>query len=157
MGVWKSVLVRSRNEDLARLYIDLFPQLVRLAFMLTGSNDVAEDLVQDVFVRVADRLVQIDYPPTYLRAAVVNAARSRHRRNTRPTRLPMRTEAQPPSELVELHDVLLALPVRQRTALVLRYVTGLTDGEIAKILGCTETTVRSLVHRGLASLRRVVP
>jgi DNA-directed RNA polymerase specialized sigma24 family protein len=58
-----------------------------------------------------------------------------------------------PSHLVELRDLLLALPERQRVAIVLRHVADLHDDEIASILGCRRATVRSLVARGLAALR----
>ena len=52
--------------------------------------------------------------------------------------------------------MLAGLPYRQRAALVLQYYEGLTQAEIAEVLGCREGTVASLVHRGLAQLRRVV-
>ena len=156
-GVRENVLVRSTNDELDRLYRDLFPQLMRLAYVLTGSNEVAEEIVQDVFVRVLDRIASLDHPPSYLRAAVINAVRSRHRRMARGMRVPLIDESVLPTELVELRDVLLALSERQRAAVVLRYVTGVSDAEIATILGCREATVRSLIARGLHELRRVVP
>jgi RNA polymerase sigma factor (sigma-70 family) len=152
-----NVLVRPANDELDRLYREQFPQLMRLAYVLTGSNDLAEEVVQDVFVRVADRIVRIEHPPSYLRAAVINAIRSRHRHQARRTQVPMVDEAVLPTELVELRDVLLGLSERQRTAVVLRYIAGVSDAEIAAILGCREATVRSLVARGLHELRRVVP
>jgi RNA polymerase sigma factor (sigma-70 family) len=55
-----------------------------------------------------------------------------------------------------MFDALAALPHRQRAALVLQFYEDLPQAEIAEILGCREGTVASLVHRGLAQLRRVV-
>lgn len=52
-------------------------------------------------------------------------------------------------------DALGALPMRQRTAVVLRYYLGATDNEIAEILGCEEKSVRSLTYRGTQTLRVV--
>jgi RNA polymerase sigma factor (sigma-70 family) len=52
-----------------------------------------------------------------------------------------------------LWQLLLTLPERQRAALVLRYFHDLPDAEIARALGCREVTVRSLISRGLATLR----
>jgi RNA polymerase sigma factor (sigma-70 family) len=49
------------------------------------------------------------------------------------------------------------LTVRQRAAVVLRYLCDLSDDEIAEALACQPATVRSLVHRGLARLREVIP
>ena len=51
---------------------------MRLAFLMAGSNAVAEDLVHDVFVRVADRVESLADPGPYLRVAVVNACRRHH-------------------------------------------------------------------------------
>jgi RNA polymerase sigma factor (sigma-70 family) len=53
-------------------------------------------------------------------------------------------------------DALAGLPYRQRVALVLRFYEDRPDDEIAVILGCRPATVRSLVHRGLATLRKAI-
>jgi RNA polymerase sigma factor (sigma-70 family) len=55
-----------------------------------------------------------------------------------------------------MFDALGSLPYRQRAALVLQFYEGLPQAEIAKLLRCREGTVASLVHRGLAQLRRVI-
>jgi RNA polymerase sigma factor (sigma-70 family) len=55
-----------------------------------------------------------------------------------------------------MFDVLATLPYRQRAALVLQFYEGLSQAEIADVLGCREGTVASLVHRGLTQLRRVI-
>jgi RNA polymerase sigma factor (sigma-70 family) len=53
----------------------------------------------------------------------------------------------------EIWGLLATLPQRQRAALVLRYFEDLADDEIAGALGCRVGTVRSLLSRGLTSLR----
>ena len=53
-------------------------------------------------------------------------------------------------------DVLGRLPYRQRAALVLRFYEDWSDDQIATLLGCRPATVRSLVHRGLDAMRRVL-
>lgn len=144
------------SEGLEALYRAHRPALVRLGFLLTGSNEAAEDVVHDVFLRAAGHL-PLDQPASYLRAAVVNACRSGHRRAALTRRhAPPLAPSLMPRELVEFRDVLLALPVRQRAALVLRYFCDMGDVEIATLLGCRPATVRSLVHRGLAKLREVL-
>ena len=139
------------------LYHECFAPMVKLAVVLTGSESSAEDLVHDSFIRVHAHWERIEYPNAYLRTAVVNACRSAGRRVRRE-----RASLFPPLASVsaleadELFDVLARLPYRQRAALVLQFYDGLTQAEIAEVLGCREGTVASLVHRGLAQLRRVM-
>ena len=144
------------SETLEALYRAHAPALIRLAFLLTGSNEVAEDLVHDVFLRARGRL-PLHHPSSYLRAAVVNACRSHHRRAVVARRhQPAAAPAVMPRDLVDFRDVLLGLPLRQRAAVVLRYFCDLSDADIAEVLACRPATVRSLVHRGLANLREVI-
>jgi DNA-directed RNA polymerase specialized sigma24 family protein len=60
-----------------------YEPMVRLAFLLTGSLETAEDLVQDVLVRTERRWESIEHPDAYVRRAVVNACHSHHRRRRR--------------------------------------------------------------------------
>jgi RNA polymerase sigma factor (sigma-70 family) len=131
--------------------------LKRVAFLLTGSNAAADDVVHDVFLRCADRLDALDHPASYLRAAVVNECRSIHRHNQRfATNIdPDRTDALP-EDVVETLDALARLGDRQRAAIVLRYFVDVPDAEIARFLSCRPSTVRSLVRRGVAELREVL-
>jgi RNA polymerase sigma-70 factor (sigma-E family) len=139
------------------LYEEAFPSMVRLAIALTGSEALAEDLVHDAFVRVHGRWEHVESPRAYLRTAVVNACRSARRRARR-ERIALSSQAAGSSSFVadELFDALGKLPYRQRAALVLQYYEGLSHAEIADVLDCREGTVASLVHRGLAQLRRVI-
>lgn len=147
----------SLTPSFVQLYEESFASMVRLAVALTGSESSAEDLVQDVFVRVHARWGRINTPTPYLRRAVVNACRSAGRRATRERAVAAREVATTASlNADELFDVLAKLPYRQRAALVLQFYEGLSQAEIADVLGCREGTVASLVHRGLAQLRRVI-
>jgi len=137
-------------------YRSLFAPLMRVALLMTGSNTAAEDAVHDVFVRCADRLDDLDHPPTYLRAAVVNECRAQHRRRQRARRLDAAPAAQLPEELVETLDALDRLTPRRRAAVVLRYFVDIHDDEIAQILGCRPATVRSLIRRALTDLREAL-
>jgi RNA polymerase sigma factor (sigma-70 family) len=134
-------------------YANSYRELLRVAYVLTGSGAAAEDVVHDVFCRVGPRVAELDNPAAYLRVAVVNQCRSLHRRFTRAPRPSVVPDAQLDTGLTEFRDALQSLPVRQRTAVVLRYLCDLPDGEIAGILDCRPATVRSLIHRGLAALR----
>jgi len=139
-------------------YADHYPDLVRLATLLSGSADTAPDLVQDCFVRLHGRWTAVQDPLPYARRSVVNACASHHRRVARGRRLP--TPEAPDSELGadELEDALARLPARQRAAVVLRYYSDLPDADIARALRCRPGTVRSLIHRALKDLReRIEP
>jgi RNA polymerase sigma factor (sigma-70 family) len=56
----------------------------------------------------------------------------------------------------EMWDALAELKDRQRVAIVLRFYEDMHDEQIAEILGCRPATVRTAIHRGLRSLRRVI-
>ena len=141
---------------------DLFRQRreasLRLATFLVGDVAVAEEIVQDAFLQVTRRWNRLDNPDGYLRTAVVNGCRSHIRRLTRGRRRPLpkpRLHVEAP-EHDDLWAVLARLPERRRAALVLRYYEDLPVAEIARLLGCRPGTVSSLLHRGLADLRKVV-
>ena len=139
------------------VYRARFVPMVRLAVAITGSEFGAEDIVHDAFMRVHARWRDVDSPNAYLRVAVVNACRSAHRRRLRERRIQGR-EGRMVAHLDadEMFDALLRLPFRQRAALVLRFYEDLSDADIARVLECREGTVASLIHRGLAQLRRVI-
>jgi RNA polymerase sigma-70 factor (sigma-E family) len=142
---------------LASLFRAQYLSMVRVAFLLTGSNEVAEDLVQEAFLGLRKHWEDVDQPEAYLRTSVVNASRSwlrrqrTFRRHVRDWRPPLYE-----NEVDELQDALAALPERQRTALVLRFYADLSEASIAEALGCREGTVKSLLHRGLARLRKAI-
>ena len=131
--------------------------LARLACLLTGSTLVAEDVVQDAFVQLQLRWEGVERPGAYLRTAVVNGCRGYHRRlrRERESYADLVSTATMPETPIVL-DVLGRLPYRQRAALVLRFYEDWPDDQIATLLGCRPATVRSLVHRGLDAMRRVL-
>jgi RNA polymerase sigma factor (sigma-70 family) len=140
----------------ADFYARNFGDLVRLATLLSGSADSAPDLVQDCFVGLHGRWASVRDPLPYVRRSVVHACASHHRHIARARRIPSAVAR--PSELGadELEDALAELPARQRAAVVLRYYGDLPDADIARALRCRPGTVRSLIHRALADLRKVI-
>lgn len=150
----------SDRGTLADLYRERYVPMVRLAYLMVGSSAVAEDLVQDAFARMHRHWETTEHPKAYLRTAVVNACRS-HLRRLALERAYRRHPSVVGESVVaaggdELFDALGALPPRQRAALVLRFYEDLPEADIAVALGCRPGTVKSLLHRGLAELRRVV-
>ncbi|WP_432494590.1 SigE family RNA polymerase sigma factor [Kineococcus auxinigenes] len=146
------------------------PALVRLARGLLRDPDTAEDVVQDVLAKALLswwRVAGADDPVAYVNRMVVNACTSWWRRAARRERpagedLPEPAGRTRPDASAQLADrdqlltALRALPVKQRTVLVLRYFEDMADEQIADLLDVTTGTVRSNAHRGLAALRGAV-
>ena len=132
--------------------------LVRLALLLVGSREQAEEIVQDAFAQLFERWDGIQRPGAYLRTCVVNGCRRDHRRQSQDRRAAADTPVDLHTMLGadDLADALAALPARRRAAIVLRYYEDLSEADIAEALGVRPGTVKSLLHRGLAQLRQAV-
>jgi RNA polymerase sigma-70 factor (sigma-E family) len=147
-------------EEWARARLSV---VMRFAVALTGERALAEDVVQEVLIRAYgrwDRIAAMEQPEAYLRRMVTNEFLSWRRRSARvvPEAEVSHTAAQPDhadvyAERDALARELASLPRRQRAVLVLRYYEGLSDAEIASVLGCPSGTVRSLASRALHALR----
>lgn len=165
MSVGVEVAIEGVRGRLAELYAAHAPGAQRLAFLLTGDGDLAEDLVQEAFVRVARRFGDLrgpDHFGAYLRRTVINLARGhfRHEKIRRAHLERARSEAHPgtipASDLGErdaLWRELQQLPHRQRAALVLRFYEDLSEQQTADALDCSPGAARALVARGMATLR----
>ena len=149
---------------LADAYVRSAPGGIRLAYLLTGDRAVAEDLVQEAFVRYVGRLRFLRDPDAfepYLRRTIVNLSKNHFRRRAAERAYLEREGPRIEDVSIDpdvttrdsLRSALLLLPLRQRTALVLRYYEDLPDATIAELLHCRPATVRSLVARGLETLR----
>jgi RNA polymerase sigma factor (sigma-70 family) len=68
-----------------------------------------------------------------------------------------RAAPSPPARDQTLWDAVGELPARQRSAVVLRYVSDLPHRDIAAAIGCSEEAARRSLHEGLTKLRKVVP
>jgi RNA polymerase sigma factor (sigma-70 family) len=131
------------------------PRLVRLAHLITGSNSAAEDVVHDVFVAAYHKWEKIDDPHGYLYRAVVNRSRSVLRRRSIESKHASDTSSLDLApDLDEVWIALSKIPVKRRTALVLRFYADLPVETIAEIMGVRPATVRSLIHRGYMSMRK---
>lgn len=129
--------------------------LTRLAFLLTGSRAVAEELVQDAFEQVVRRWSVIERPERYLRIAVVNGARSWGRRKSAPIAdVPELIEID--EEAIAVRTELAALPHHQREVIVLRYFVGLSDSQVAQEVDRPLGTVKSNIRRGLLAMRKAL-
>ncbi len=132
--------------------------LVRVAYLIVGSQQAAEDLVQDTFIRVMGRLSPEDQPGAYLRRSVINACYSWHRRSWREVQTPPENHqpAYHDEREVEMWDALADLPPKRRAVIVMRYYLDMTEAEVADTLGCRIGTVKSTAHRALKDLKRTL-
>ncbi|WP_432835047.1 SigE family RNA polymerase sigma factor [Dactylosporangium sp. CA-092794] len=141
--------------------------LLRFAYLLTGDRHLAEDLTQEALVRAHRRwagIVSDEGPEPYVRKAILRLYLSWRRRRSSgerpfaelPEGLPG-TVAADPAEHVAAADAMWALlrklPRSQRAVMVLRYYEDLPDAEIARLLGCSTSTVRVHAFHALQKLR----
>jgi RNA polymerase sigma-70 factor (sigma-E family) len=138
---------------------------MRTAVLLTGSRDAGQDLLQTALERVVPLWSRLDGDPeAYLRRVLYNLAADGFRRQGRLRQKlvllrPVTEQSADPTAAVDLRDALvrlmLQLPPRQRTVLVLRFWEQMSEHEAASLLGWPEGTVKSATSRGLARLREL--
>ncbi len=129
--------------------------MLRLAYLLLGSESMAEEAVQDAFARLLDAWSTVANPGGFVRTATVNRCRDLLRRRTLASRVLLRFRPEPvvgPGDHYVL-DLLASLDRDRREVLVLRFYLGHTTAEIAALLGVPEGTVRSRMQRGIEDLR----
>lgn len=159
------VTMSGDRRVLSELFDTEWEAMVRLAFLLTGRRSVAEEVVQDAFAALHDRVDDLERPGAYLRRCVVNGAHSHNRRSGMEAARLERIAADPmtspgalgtgtalPPEIDETRRALEVLDERQRTVVVLRYYADLTVPQIAEAMDAPVGTVKSLLHRALARL-----
>ncbi|GAA0673145.1 hypothetical protein GCM10009548_48180 [Streptomyces malaysiensis subsp. malaysiensis] len=142
-------------------------ELARLAHLLLGSSDGADDLAADALVAVWhqwDRVRAADHPAAYARGVVANLARSRIRSLVRERRRVALFSSQRSdhvddpdvSAVVDVQAALVRLPFRKRACVVLRHAFDLSERETARTLGISVGTVKSQTSRGIAELERLL-
>jgi RNA polymerase sigma-70 factor (ECF subfamily) len=136
--------------------------LFRALWLIVRNRQEAEEIMQEAFVRVLERWDRVSVHPDpggYLYRTAINEFRSRRRRAAKALR---RVMGSPPHddelEAIEQRDAVIAalapLTPRQRAAVVLVDVLGLSSEEAARALGVRPSTVRVLAGRGRETLRR---
>jgi RNA polymerase sigma-70 factor (sigma-E family) len=152
-------------SDIQTLYREEAHRCGRLAFLLTGDNELAQELVQEAFALPIGRWNAIrdrNAIRSYLRRSVVNLAQKSWRKRTNERAYLERHAAREqnvaaaPSDFEtfdELQELLRKLPFKQQAAIVLRYYEDLPEREIARLLGCAVGTVKSALARGLDAMR----
>lgn len=140
-------------------------ELGRLAFLMLGDRDAADDLTGDAFLaawRQWDSVRAAEHPLAYMRRIVVNMAGNRIRRMIRERRrlVLFHGEAEQvhhgtdTAAVVDVRAALAQLPARRRACVVLRYGFDVSEQDVALMLGVSVGTVKSQTSKGVAQLRR---
>jgi RNA polymerase sigma factor (sigma-70 family) len=152
------------SELLRQLFKCEYRRLVDIARVVVKDRGMAEEIVNDVFVRCYSRLADVDNPAAYLTRSVMNASRSA----IRPRRLSIVplveravsessasiavSELDASGEMMGLTALLEQLPSRQRECVALRVFSEFEENEIAEVLGISRRSVRTHLQRAFAAL-----
>lgn len=170
-SVWDRGASTETDRDLAMrtLYERCHGDMVRFAAFLTGDAAIAEDIAHDAFAKVFaawDRITDPDRLDAYLKATVVNVVRGGHRRQQVADRaadgpaLSLVPSAEDDA-MTELRrgktmTAVAALPLRQRSCVVMRHWMRMTETEIAETLNLSVGSVRTHIKRGMHSLEKTL-
>ncbi len=145
--------------------------LLRLAVVMLGDQQAAEDVVQDAFFGLYRRWGTLQDPDralSYVRSSVFNGCRTVLRRRKRDREFALADpgpqaaaeSAEASVLLSEEHRTVLAamrrLPDRQREAVALRYCLDMPVDQVAQAMGVSLGTVKSATSRGIAALSRML-
>ncbi|MET9969353.1 SigE family RNA polymerase sigma factor [Streptomyces sp. NPDC006356] len=144
-----------------------YAELSRLAHLLTGEADAADDLAADALLALWhrwDRVRAADHPVAYARGVVANLARTRIRSAVRERRRVAlfwsqreeKTENPDVAGVVDVQEALRRLPFRKRACVVLRHAFDLSEKDTALALGISVGTVKSQTSKGMAELQRLL-
>ena len=163
---------RAKEGDVAAfegLYRRYSRRVFGLCLRMTSDRSVAEDLAQESFVRVWERLDRFEggarFAPWILKVTanvVLSHRRTRRRKfdRERPTEwlddVPESAPAAPPGSGVDLERAIGSLPNGARTVFVLHDVEGLRHREISELLGVAEGTTKAQLHRARRMLREAL-
>ncbi|ORT56872.1 SigE family RNA polymerase sigma factor [Streptomyces sp. CB03238] len=159
------------DSDAAAEFHDFFErhyaELARLAHLLTGEADAADDLAADALLALWhrwDRVRAAEHPAAYARGVVANLARSRIRSAVRERRRialfwsqhATHTDDPDIPSVVDVQGALRTLPFRKRACVVLRHAFDLSERDTALSLGISVGTVKSQTSKAMAQLERLL-
>jgi RNA polymerase sigma-70 factor (ECF subfamily) len=142
--------------------------LLYYAMSLTGSEDGALDVIQDVWIKAFRGIHKLKDPGSlrpWLYSIVHGIAVDRIRRNTSREQaesalLEDFQEAEEPSfaeeDAAAIHAALLEIGLRHREVLVLHFLEDLSIAEIAAVVGCSEGTVKSRLHYAKRAMKQIL-
>ncbi|MFF4487579.1 SigE family RNA polymerase sigma factor [Streptomyces sp. NPDC001544] len=162
-----TVVGDAASEEFHAFFERHYAELSRLAHLLTGEPDAADDLAADALLALWhrwDRVRAADHPVAYARGVVANLARTRIRNAVRERRRialfwshrEEKVETPDVAGVVDVQEALRRLPFRKRACVVLRHAFDLSEKDTALTLGVSVGTVKSQTSRGMAELQRLL-
>lgn len=152
------------NADISRLAEKYGDMIYRLSFSYTKNQADAEDTVQDVFVKLMERLPKFEseeHEKAWIIRVTINACKNKLKAFWRRETSPLADSPEPyknDAYIVEspVLEAVMTLPAIYRTAVYLYYYEGYKSSEIASILNKRESSVRSILHRARAQLKIIL-
>jgi RNA polymerase sigma-70 factor (ECF subfamily) len=159
------------QEALSWLYELFYPKLYNYAYLQLGSVQQAEDLASEVLLRVLESLKGYRFRGVPLSAWVFRIARNylidlNRRRQRRPQvslyegipsdEVSPHAAAERAIAQSELRLALTKLTEEQRQVIILKFVECMDNASVARVLGRSQGAVKSLQHRALVSLRKIL-
>ncbi|MFF4361858.1 SigE family RNA polymerase sigma factor [Streptomyces sp. NPDC001604] len=162
-----TVVDDAASEEFHAFFERHYAELSRLAHLLTGEADAADDLAADALLVLWhrwDRVRAAEHPVAYARGVVANLARTRIRSAVRErrrislfwSRREEKTENPDIAGLVDVQEALRRLPFRKRACVVLRHAFDLSEKDTALALGVSVGTVKSQTSKGMAELQKIL-
>ncbi len=157
---WQLLKRAARDGSaLEQLFVRNRDYVYRLAWGFCGSPDMAEDAVQEVFLRLGGAGLRWRVAArfrTWLYRVTLNVCRELRRKAARGREAPhgsTRATVGDAGLITELQQALDTLPDRQREVVVLRFLQGLSTAETARVMGLRQGTVKAHLHRATHALR----
>jgi RNA polymerase sigma-70 factor (ECF subfamily) len=163
---------RGDSEAFGRVYQEYFSPIYRFLYFRLGDKGLADDLTQNVFVKVFESLDSIvisdKSPLTYFYTVARNLLIDNYRKKKIPNISDEEAESKlieennPEKEAILHHDsqrlrsALQNISKDEADALILKFIDNYPNDEIGKIMGKSEVAVRQLQSRGLKSLRKFI-
>ena len=150
------------REALKRIVETHAPSVFRLAYARTGNRDDAEDVMQEVFLRLWKQAAEDwdgDRAKAWLIRTTLNRGADLHRFRLRRPVLSFAEIpdlAQPEDESRELWEAVSRLPEKARTAVHLYYAEGYSTEEISHLMHIPAATVRTRLHRARKQLKELL-
>jgi RNA polymerase sigma-70 factor (ECF subfamily) len=149
-----------RERDFRDAFVELFPAAYRVALRLVGDPSTAEDVAAEALGRAYsrwERISQLPYREAWVMRVASNVAIDTVRkRRVAPAPPPAVDPADAAATRVTLVAALRLLPERQRDVVVLRYLSDMSEADVAAALGLAPGTVKTHLRRGLEGLRGLI-
>lgn len=170
----ENLVMGAQKKDLVafqRLYESTYPRFTRLAFLLTGHEDLANDVLQDSFVVCFRKIDTLSDPFRYLSwftqilVRIANRSKRVMRRDPGIEEPNLIVDSQGGSseeelwsrvERGEVRKALATLPQKHLVTLVLYFFEDLTIRQIAETMGTNEGTIKSRLFNGKRKLRKAL-